>query len=623
MAISTETSKIVQLGKVAISAWLNSTTYGILRQVYLLLVQTTSSMFLARLFSPYQPGQYQGWGTSISRSLRRSANRVFLKGLSWFRKSLFDTATLKRAFSNFLLDCQHAPVNVIGELLFGFSATYFSLSLYSLRLGGLQWILVATALLVLGLVGTAAPSEYLQSSFLQKLSSKPFKKRKELLLPILIGVLIGALSYIANPFLILAIIVALVGSLLIVLRPEFGLYGIAAYAMIDYFVRSNLPASIARIWPLALMALILIGILIRIVKESERKFYFTEAVIPLLLFLLWNCVSLVENTVSFSVGFEGIRAILQTSIFFFLSLNAVRDRKKLHVLLYFLTGILLVISLYAIYQHIIQVPVKPGWVDVDFEQDIKTRSYSIFPSPNALSGYLVLFFPLVLVLFLEEKGWASKIYFLGAALTMGLALMYTLTRAGWLVCALSLLLLGLLHDRRVLVFLLILALALPFLPEFSTRLATMITGEYWVKSATAGRLYRWELGLEIASGHPLFGTGPGTFGGAVAYRAGYWPGIYADNYYIKTASELGFVGLGLYSLTLLFILIGGFRRLRSLKDKMLKNIGWAMQAGIFAFLAHNFTENLWEEPPLAVAFWFLCGLLFLLPLLERENVQSA
>ncbi|MGB9552917.1 MAG: hypothetical protein ACPL7L_00865, partial [bacterium] len=491
MVMNMETSKTLKLGKALISICVNSATFQVLKRVYVVLTRATASTSLQKLFQPYQARRHQSWGTCISLRLREKAQRPVQSIFDWIRKELLQHSLLKQKFVNFLLDCQYSPVNVIGEMLFAFGATYFSLCIYTLRLSGLRWIIIASAIVLLGLFGTLAPFEYLRSSFLQKLSSKPFQRQKEFFLPIFIGIFIGTLSYLANPILVLAIIVCLVAALCIVYRPEFGLYGIAAYALINYFVRSNLPESIARIWPIALMGLILLGMAIRLVKDSQRRFYFTEIVFPLLLFLLWNCISLVENTVSFSVGFEGIRAILQTSIFFFLTLNALRERKKLRTLLYFLAAILLIISLYAIYQHIIQVPVKPGWVDVDFEQDIKTRSYSIFPSPNALSGYLVLFFPLVLVLFFEEKGWSAKIYFLVTALSMGLALMYTLTRAGWLVCALSLLLLGLLHDRRVLVFLLILALSLPFLPEFSTRLATMITGEYWVKSATAGRLYRW------------------------------------------------------------------------------------------------------------------------------------
>lgn len=618
MTLWQETSKIFRFANLLRSIWSNSSINSRLRKFYFLSVNALSSSALARIFSPYVPKEIPGLGEIFFKKIRFWGEKALKNSLHWLRKRLIDGSIISKEFQNFLADIKHSPINVLGEILFGFSASFFSLSLYFHRLKGLSWIFFATFFLVLGLIGAIAPTKFLRSSFLQRLWAKPFERRRGFLLPIIIGVVGGLLSFFSNPLLVLAIALAF----LIIFKGEWGLYLIAAYAPVDFFVRSNLPSGIARIWPLALMALVFLGIILRILKNQKERFFFTEVSFPLLFFLLWTSLSLVENSVSFLVGFEGIRAILQTSIFFFLALNASRKKEKLKTLLFVVAIILLGVSLLAIYQHIIQVPVKPGWVDVDFEQDIKTRSYSIFPSPNALSGYLVLFFPLILVLFLEERKTFLKIFFLGVALLMGLALMYTLTRAGWLVCGLSLLLLGVLHDRRILVFLLILALALPFLPEFSTRLSTMVSGEYWAKSATAGRLYRWELGLEIASGHPLFGTGPGTFGGAVAYRAGYWPGVYADNYYIKTASELGFAGLALFLSTLLFVVIGGFRRIKALKEITLKNLGWSLQAGIFAFLAHNFTENLWEEPPLAVAFWFIAALLFLLPILEKENVSE-
>ncbi|MCR4429031.1 MAG: O-antigen ligase family protein [Caldiserica bacterium] len=622
MAVWQETSYLFRIANFFRSVWTNSSIYLKLNRLYHVLVNALSSSALARIFSPYNPREIPGLGEILFRKARTWGETALQKSLQWLRKTFLRGSIISREFHNFLLDWRGSTVNVLGEILFGFSGSFLSLSLYFHRLEGLSWIFFGTLCMVLGLIGTLAPTEFLRSSLLQKFREKPYEKRRGFILPILIGIFAGFFAFLSTPLLVLGGTIALLVSFLIVFKEEWGLYVIAAYAPVDFFVRSNLPSGVARIWPLALMALVLLGIIFRTWKNPPRRFFFTEVSPPLLFFLMWNSLSLLENSVSFSVGFEGIRAILQTSIFFFLTLNALRKRDRLKTLLLILSIILLGVSLYAIYQHIIQVPVKPGWVDVDFEQDIKTRSYSIFPSPNALSGYLVLFFPLLLVLFLEERKIILKIFFLGVALLMGLALMYTLTRAGWLVCGLSLLLLGILHDRRILVFLLILALALPFLPEFSTRLSTMISGEYWAKSATAGRLYRWELGLEIASGHPLFGTGPGTFGGAVAYRAGYWPGIYADNYYIKTASELGFAGLSLFLLTLLFLFVGGFRRIRTIKEKTLKNIGWALQAGIFAFLAHNFTENLWEEPPLAVAFWFTAGLLFLLPLLEKGNVSE-
>jgi O-antigen ligase len=87
-------------------------------------------------------------------------------------------------------------------------------------------------------------------------------------------------------------------------------------------------------------------------------------------------------------------------------------------------------------------------------------------------------------------------------------------------------------------------------------------------------------------------------------------------------AEIGFPGLVFFLLTLLSLLVAGFQRIRSLADRKLRNIGWGIQAGLVAFLIHMFTENLWEEPSLAVAFWMLGGIMLALPLLEKPVETS-
>ncbi|MCX5973884.1 MAG: O-antigen ligase family protein, partial [Coprothermobacterota bacterium] len=497
---------------------------------------------------------------------------------------------------------------------------YFALEFLFGSLSGSIWIFIAIAITLLGLLGIALPSTLFQGSFLGR--RIPHRDTKHLPALILMGVFIAICGFFWNPLYVALLLLSVVFSVWVLSRPEVGLYAIAAYALLDFLIRSSFPSTIAKYWSFGLLTFILVGILFQLAKYPNRKFYFTWVGFPLLVLLLWCILSMAFTKVSFDVGFEGIRAILQTSLFFFATVNAIRTRRQLQRFFFILALMLAVVSLYAIYQYIIQVPVKPGWVDVDFEQDIISRSYSIFSSPNALSGYLVLFIPLLLVLLLEERAPAAKMLYLAVTGLAALALIFTLTRAAWLACGLSLIFLGILHDRRILLLVGLVGVLLPAFPEFSQRFTTLISGEYWVKSATAGRLYRWQLGQQIAEGNPLFGSGPGTFGGAVAFRAGYWPGIYADNYYIKTMAEIGFPGLIFFLLTLLSLLVAGFQRIRSLTDRKLRNIGWGIEAGLIAFLIHMFTENLWEEPSLAVAFWMLGGIMLALPWLEKPIETS-
>lgn len=614
MAVSIQESMAYRISQRFLFVWLNSRTYQILASLYVAWVRILDGSLFNRLLAPYISVRSDSWGIGQLSIVRSFWNRVGGAIVASITKWL-NGSRVQHSVTILSQELREAPISSLGAVLFGFSTIYFALEFIFGSLSGSIWVFIAIAITLLGLLGIALPSTLFQGSVLSR--RIPHRDTKHLPGLILMGVSVAICGFFWNPLYVVLLLLSVVFSVWVLSRPEVGLYAIAAYALLDFLIRSSFPSTIAKYWSFGLLTFILVGILFQLAKYPQRKFYFTWVGFPLLALLLWCILSMAFTRVSFNVGFEGVRAILQTSLFFFATLNAIRTRRQLQRFFLVLALVLAVVSIYAIYQYIIQVPVKPGWVDVDFEQDIKSRSYSIFPSPNALSGYLVLFIPLLLVLLIEERVPAAKMLYLAVTGLAALALIFTLTRAAWLACGLSLIFLGILHDRRILLLVGLVGALLPAFPEFSQRFATLISGEYWVKSATAGRLYRWQLGQQIAEGNPLFGSGPGTFGGAVAFRAGYWPGIYADNYYIKTMAEIGFPGLIFFLLTLLSLLVAGFQRIRSLVDRKLRNIGWGIQAGLIAFLIHMFTENLWEEPSLAVAFWMLGGIMLALPWLEK------
>ena len=127
------------------------------------------------------------------------------------------------------------------------------------------------------------------------------------------------------------------------------------------------------------------------------------------------------------------------------------------------------------------------------------------------------------------------------------------------------------------------------------------------------------MAIDIFNDRPLLGRGPGSFGGAVAYRAQAFKGLYVDSYYLEILSNYGLIGI----LVFLWILIECFRNLFSLaneadnpRDQMLS---YGIICGLVGFLIHNFTENIWEIIPLAVQFWFLIGITF--RLLNKNRSQ--
>jgi len=387
------------------------------------------------------------------------------------------------------------------------------------------------------------------------------------------------------------------------------LFLVPLYPLLDFFVRRGVP-SIASIWDEGFIILLFLIIFLRI-KKKEIKF--TSLIIPTLIFLIFLLFSTYFSSIDYRVAVDGIRSYLEMFLFFLIIINYVEDKKLVNILLDIASFALLVISLYGIYQFIFKVSIPAAWIDKDLETSISTRAFSIFGSPNALAGYLILLIPIFFMLFLNEKKVFKKLYYIFVVLAALTALLFTLSRAAQLSIVIAFIIFTLLYkDKRYFLVIIILLLALISIPQIRTRFLNLISPVYLEKAKTYGRIYRWNLALSIFSLHPLSGVGPGGFGGAVASKLGMFEGLYVDNYYLKTLVETGIFGLISFLYLILSILKKGISNIIKLFDEKSKNLSLGIFLGLFAFLMNNFTENLWEIPVLSVTLWTLVSFLFIL-----------
>ena len=191
------------------------------------------------------------------------------------------------------------------------------------------------------------------------------------------------------------------------------------------------------------------------------------------------------------------------------------------------------------------------------------------------------------------------------------ALLFTLTRAAWLSIFLALFIFTLIYkDKRIFFLLVILVISSYFVPQIRTRFMNLLSPVYMEKARTYGRIYRWNLAIDIFKRNPLFGVGPGGFGGAVASRIGFFEGIYVDNYYLKTLVETGIFGFISFLYMIFTIIKRGIATVVNRNDGFLKSVALGITFGIIAFLINNVTENLWEVVPLSAGMWTLAGILF-------------
>jgi len=387
------------------------------------------------------------------------------------------------------------------------------------------------------------------------------------------------------------------------------LFLIPLYPILDFFIRRGFP-SLASYWDEGFIILLLLIILLR-VKKKEIKF--TSLIIPVLIFLLFLLFSAYFSSIDYRVAIDGIRSYLEMFLFFLILINYIEDKKTVNVLLDIASVVLLIISLYGIFQFIFKVSIPRTWIDKDLETSISTRAFSIFGSPNAFAGYLILLLPTFFMLFIEEKKISKKIYYFLVVLISLFALFFTLSRAAQLSIIASFILFALLYkDKRYFLVVLLVLLAFISIPQIRTRFMSLVSPIYIEKLKTFGRIYRWNLALSIFSLHPLSGVGPGGFGGAVASRLGMFEGLYVDNYYLKTLVETGIFGFLSFLYLIFSILKKGISNFIKLFDEKSKSLSLGIFLGILAFFLNNFTENLWEIPVLSVTLWMLVSFLYIL-----------
>jgi O-antigen ligase len=83
--------------------------------------------------------------------------------------------------------------------------------------------------------------------------------------------------------------------------------------------------------------------------------------------------------------------------------------------------------------------------------------------------------------------------------------------------------------------------------------------------------------------------------------------FYMDNYYLKTAVEMGIVGLAAFAVLIGNALMWSLRALRRIRGSRYYYLVQGTFAGMCGVAAHNFVENVFEVPMMVTYFWLFAG----------------
>lgn len=406
----------------------------------------------------------------------------------------------------------------------------------------------------------------------------------------------------------------------LVRHPSGGLYLALSYIGIDYILR-RLPGLswLAGSWD-ELLFLLLIGLWFLDALRGQR-YRPSELGLPVLVFIGISTFLFLVVSPQMNIAVEGWRVVIQYLLWYFIGLNLLDKRAQgKHLMIAFvLMGAAL--GLHAAYQFITGAAIPASWIDSPEAAAIRTRAFSIVGSPNVLGSLFVLMIPMGLGLLLAAKKRWTQLFYLAALGIMGAGLLFTYSRGALLSLAGALLVFGLLKDRRVIILLLLLAIATPVVfPSAFERLVFLTSPEYRLSSEAGGRIARWDITLERWENHPYVGHGLGRFGGAVANRHAETTWFYTDNFYLKTAAEMGLIGLTAFLWFLIKCLRAGGRAIVRLGESTWQSLGVGILAGLVGVLMHNVVENIFEVPAVASYFWLWLGILIGMAGRGRESL---
>ncbi len=412
---------------------------------------------------------------------------------------------------------------------------------------------------------------------------------------------------------------------------------LALYLPLDYGIRSLatagvLPGFLASVWDECLMLAAFAYILWHTaMKRAPLQSRATPIDAYLLLFIGVGFFLMCAVSPYPSIALDGYRAVVQYLFWFFLVTRLIEDDRDFSIFYATLIAMAIIIGLHGIYQFIVAAPMPESWVS-QTEESVRTRVYSIMGSPNIMGSFLVLFAPMVAgVAYYSKKTWV-KVAAICATGMMCMSIIFTFSKGAWGGLAAAVVVFAIFLDRRLIALMCVAGTgALLAIPSIASRITYLFTADYVEASQRAGRMVRWEKGLELLhNSDPLLGFGLGRFGGAVAMqnqimeKTEEFSYFYMDNYYLKTLVEMGYVGLIFFIILLVGMVLWCLRaigRTRLNETDRTRVLAVSMFAGMCGVLVHCYFENIFEVPYMMAYFWSLAAAVMYLGYFRKKRCK--
>ena len=381
---------------------------------------------------------------------------------------------------------------------------------------------------------------------------------------------------------------------------KWAMYALTAFPLIDFGLRHFVPV-LGSIWDKLVLVILLL---------AAAANYFVGETRPITVkwpkfatyFIIYGLALVFANFGQPLLVIAGYRIDVYYIFFGLLIPFAIRP-KDVDRLLYMASVTAILIGIHGVYQYITKTPVPTAWMDTG--EHLRTRVFSVLISCNELGAYMALMLPIIASLVVYETNrWRKWMYGIGF-IACGMTLLFTFSRAAWFSLALAFIIVVGFFARRLLIIFPLLAVVAFVIPSIHHRITDVLSPTYWILSARGGRVARWHQAFVFMQRNPLFGVGPGRYGGAMATL--HHLSMYSDNYYAKTLGEVGIVGLTLFFAMHITLVRDLWVRVRITSGRK-RIVFLGGLTGLLSVLIHCGFENVFEYAPMSLTYFLVMAL---------------
>jgi O-antigen ligase len=264
-----------------------------------------------------------------------------------------------------------------------------------------------------------------------------------------------------------------------------------------------------------------------------------------------------------------------------------------------------------------------------YNEELREGGNMGYAGTNGLAAFEAQFATLMIALgSFERKFWVrSGYYFLGVF--SAICLMYSLSRGGYAALMVGWVYLGIVKQRKLLVFLLIFILTWAGLVPQAVQQRVMMSYDKQsgkLDHSAETRLDLWEDAIEVFKSSPIVGTGYNTYAYMHRNKGAYGGSAYYEdthNIYVKVLLETGIIGILLFIWLLGKTFLTGFRLFWRAKDPFFASLGLGLSVWVLCAVVANSFGDRWTFFQVSGYMWVLAGLVSEALVLEQARAEKA